>query len=378
MVDVCKKECYGCAACADACHKGAISMKKDSLGFLHPYVERDLCVGCGCCSEVCIIGKEPEMKRPLSVHALRLEDKKSMAASQSGGAFVALSDAVLEKEGVVYGAGFGEAFCVRHSRAETPATRDYFRGSKYVQSDMRGIYREIVHDLINGRLVLFSGTPCQCAAVLRYTAGVSKGKLLTIDLICHGVASPKIFHDYLKYLEKKHNGKITKIKFRDQEFGWQSHRESFTFDNGKKVSPEVVVYKDHFLRESCYTCRFCSINRVSDITIGDFWGIEKTNSEFASDGKGCSIVMCNTTKGKELLQMSAHDCDILDIDSSADYLQMNLTRPTPPARDPMFEQVYALTGFRNTMFLYGRIGKTVGLRKKIDALKKRMKGGKKL
>ena len=168
------------------------------------------------------------------------------------------------------------------------------------------------------------------------------------------------------------------MKFRDKEFGWQSHRESFTFDNGKKVSPEVVVYKDHFLRESCNTCRFCSINRVSDITIGDFWGIEKTASEFASDGKGCSIVMCNTAKGMEILQISVKDCDILDIDSDADYLQMNLTRPTPPARDLIFAQIYRLAGFRNAMFLFGRIGKTVGLRKKIGALKKKIKGGKNL
>ena len=378
MIDVCKKVCYGCAACADICSREAITMREDSLGFLHPYVERGKCVECGRCSGVCIIGKEPEMRPPLAVHALRLRNKKSMAASQSGGAFVALSDAVLEKEGVVYGAGFGEAFHVRHFRAENRTARDSFRGSKYVQSDMRRIYREIARDLTDGRLVLFSGTPCQCAAVLRYSAGITTGKLITVDLICHGVASPKIFRDYLKYLEKKHRGRITGVKFRDKEFGWQSHRESFTFHNGKKVSPEVVVYKDYFLRESCNTCRFCSINRVSDITIGDFWGIEKTASEFASDGKGCSIVMCNTAKGMEILQISVKDCDILDIDSDADYLQMNLTRPTPPARDLMFAQIYRVAGFRNAMFLFGRIGKTVGLRKKIGALKKKIKGGKNL
>ena len=135
-----------------------------------------------------------------------------------------------------------------------------------------------------------------------------------------------------------------------------------------------------------YTKIIFSANRATladsvqstDITIGDFWGIEKTASEFASDGKGCSIVMCNTAKGQKLLQMSVKDCDILDIDSDADYLQMNLTRPTPPARDPMFTQIYRLAGFRIAMSLFGRMGKTVRLRKRIGALKKKIKGGKKL
>lgn len=376
MIDTRKiEECCGCTACADICGRNAITMKEDAMGFLHPVVNADLCVDCGRCSDVCMIDREPELKKPASVHAMRLRDKAEMAASQSGGAFTALSDAVLAEGGVVYGTGFGESFQVRHAKATDKSGRDSFRGSKYVQSDMRGIYRDIAADLNNGITVMFTGTPCQCAAVKKYTANIKKGDLIIVDLICHGVASPKIFRDYIRYLEKKYGKRIIGMRFRDKDFGWQSHRESFILEDGTKISPKVVVYKDHFLRESCNICRFCSTDRISDITIGDFWGIEKIDSTFASDAKGCSMILCNTGKGTELFEHVRPACEILDIDSNANFLQMNLSRPTPASQDPLFAPVYRLAGFRTAMYLFGRMGKPAGLRRRLGALKKRVKGG---
>lgn len=229
-------DCCGCTACASICAHDAISMEPDALGFLYPKVDASKCVECGLCEKVCQFNdnydRSLNLKEPIA-YAARHKDINEVMKSRSGAAFVAISDYVLEQGGVVYGAGYKDHFRVAHKRATTKEERDEFRGSKYVQSDLTGVFRLVKEDLKNGLTVLFSGTPCQTAGLNSYVGKKLRENLILVDIVCHGVPGPFLWRDYLAFIEKKQGGTISVVNFRDKElFGWKAHHESFKFVKG--------------------------------------------------------------------------------------------------------------------------------------------------
>lgn len=353
-------ECCGCSACASICGHSAIEMKADALGFRYPEVDASKCVECGLCERVCAFQSERTTTEtePSSAFAVRHKDLREVETSRSGAAFIALSDWILDAGGSVYGAGYGEHFMVRHKRAADKGSRDEFKGSKYAQSRLDGIFEEVRSDLKAGKQVLFSGTPCQTAAVRSFMPAGLQERLYLIDIICHGVSSPAVWDDYLNYLEEKERQSIVKVDFRDKSiFGWSGlHKESFVFEDGIKRTFQYTYYNDMLIRPSCSACPYASLDRPSDITIGDFWGWEKACPTFNEDDKGCSLVLMNSAKGKELFEKVGTELHVMEVPLSM-CMQPNLQRPTPenPLRG-RFESDYAEKGFRYVMKRYGEVG----------------------
>lgn len=354
-------DCCGCTACASICAHDAITMKPDALGFLYPEVDKEKCVDCGLCEKVCAFNDNYDtslnLDKPLAYGA-RHKDMNEVETSRSGAAFIAISDYILEQGGVVYGAGYTDHFRVVHKRATTKEERDEFKGSKYVQSDMTGVFRQVKQDLRDGLTVLFSGTPCQTSGLNSYVGKRLRENLFLVDIVCHGVPSPYMWRDYIAYLEKKQGSPIVWVNFRDkQKYGWAAHHETFKFKmGGGKMSFTYLFYKHIMFRKSCGNCHFTNIKRPSDITIADFWGWEKTNPNFNADNKGCSLVLLNTEKGRKLFE-AVHDRLNTMPAKLEDCLQPNMMHPSEihPRREK-FEEEYAKKGFKYVYFKYGEEG----------------------
>lgn len=249
------------------------------------------------------------MQNGKQAYAVKHKNEAVRAASRSGGVFTALTDAVLDAGGVIYGCALDEHFEAEHCRAATREERDAFRGSKYVQSRMGDTYLQVKADLENGTPVLFSGTPCQVDGLLSFlqAAHVDRTQLITLDILCHGVPSPRVWRDYLQYAS---NGRTVKsVDFRDKaRFGWRASMETLVVD-GEAVSSKqynTLFYGHNTLRESCFACPYKTTRRVSDITIGDYWGIEKLDRAF-DDDKGVSLVLLNTPHGEALWEQCKGD-----------------------------------------------------------------------
>ena len=249
-------------------------------------------------------------------YIVKQKDLDSRMLSRSGGIFAAISDQVLAQGGVIYGAGMDKNFNVVHKRAVNATERDELRGSKYVQSDMHNAYRLACEDLKAGRLVLFTGTPCQVDGIKALCPKGCEEHLVCMDIVCHGVPSPRVWNDYKAYVERKYHGKIEKIDFRNKErFGWSDHWETVTI-NGKEHDSQVYMkmfYEHTFLREACYVCPYKNLQRVSDISIADAWGVEAANPEF-DDNRGVSLVLINTPKGEKWFLDSLQECDFKECD----------------------------------------------------------------
>lgn len=230
------------------------------------------------------------------------KDENVRTKSRSGGIFTPLSDIVLNNKGAVYGVVLSDDFTAKHIRAFTPEQRDKMRGSKYIPSDLGDTFLDVERDLNNNLNVLFSGTPCQIEGLKNYlkSKSVSTCNLLLVDIICHGVPSPEVWKKYLVWQENRIGKKVTAADFRNKEkFGWQEHIETLTFGN-KQVHSKIfktIYYSNYILRPVCYKCPYKSINREADITLGDFWGIDKRAADF-NDNKGVSLVLVNTEKGQ--------------------------------------------------------------------------------
>lgn len=237
----------------------------------------------------------------MQVFAVKHSDEKVVEKSRSGGFFTAISDYIMENNGSVYGCVLTEEMIAKHIRAVTKIERDKMRGSKYIQSNLGNTFNEVKKDLETGILVLFSGTSCQVAGLKNFLRK-EYDNLVTIDILCSGVPSEKIWLDYLKYM--KPNGYSIKIAdFRNkQKYGWREHIETLVFENkrGRQIEIDSYLFKELFskhliIRPVCYECPFKSFNHPADFTIGDFWGIEAAVPEF-NDDKGCSLVLVNTEK----------------------------------------------------------------------------------
>lgn len=268
-------------------------------------------------------------KQP-KVYAVQHKSESVRAASRSGGIFTAVSDWILAQNGVVYGCVLDESFCAVHVRAECAEDRDCMRGSKYIQSKLGDTYKDVREDLTNGRIVLFTGTSCQVAGLKQYL-GKEYENLLCVDIVCHGVPSPKVWCEYLRWQEVKNKTKVMKVDFRNKaDFGWRAHRETLTFENGKRVNSSVfttLFYGHGILRPSCYECPYKSVMHPGDITIADYWGIEKAAPEF-DDNKGVSLVLVNNENGERIFEMVKADIKWKETRLS-DSMQLPLKAPYP-------------------------------------------------
>ena len=357
-----RADCCGCTACAAVCPHGAVSMRADAMGFRYPAVNADLCVECGLCERVCPFNNGYDKSRNIAPtsYAVRHKDMNEVTSSRSGAAFIALSDRILEEGGSVYGAGWSGHFTVTHKRAASRQERDGFKGSKYVQSDLTGIFRQIKTDLTDGKTVLFSGTPCQTAGLHSYIGKKLRTNLILVDIICLGVPGPNIWQDYLSYLEKINHSRIIAADFRNKsEFGWASHKETYRFLNGIVISEDkfTFLFCEHIMfRHSCGKCHYTNIRRPGDITLGDYWGWEKTSSTINADDKGISLVLINTDNGRKLFDKVRHEIDSIPV-IGENYMQPALRKPFPysPDRDA-FEKDYADKGFDHVLKKYGNTG----------------------
>lgn len=232
-----KQNCCGCTACASVCAHNAIAMIPDNLGFLYPTVNAEKCVNCGICNKVCQFNEDykryDNYDTPLAFQ-FRISKDEELQKSQSGGAFFAIADKFIAERGYVYGAVFTDTWRVIHKKATEKQTLSSLRMSKYVQSDMRGVFMQVKNDLRNGHKVLFSGTACQVAGLKSFIPNGLHENLFCIDIICHGVPSPKIWEDYIDYLQISRKSKIVRACFRDKRFGWHGATESFLYENGKE------------------------------------------------------------------------------------------------------------------------------------------------
>lgn len=307
MINITQKEnCCGCGACAQVCPKWCITMKADAEGFLYPAVDPHLCVSCGLCEKVCPIENRPVPNAgPVEAYAAYTKDSELRENSSSGGIFSELSRWVLAQNGVVFGAAFAEDFSVHHIRIDSEAEMDLLRGSKYTQSATEETYQEARQLLQKGRPVLFSGVACQIAGLKNYL-GKEYDHLYTVDVLCHGVPSPKVWQKHMHEQQAKRGNNVKAVRFRDKRSGWKNYSVSMAFDDGSEYCKENrsdaymrLFIGDICLRPSCHSCRFKDIPRASDLTIGDAWGIQH-HMPHMDDDRGTSIVLVHSEKGSRL------------------------------------------------------------------------------
>lgn len=330
-----KSECSGCTACMNICPRNAIKMVVDEEGFKYPSIDKEKCIECGACYKICPNVKKDESNTILCAYGAKHKNEQERITSRSGAAFVALSDYILEQNGTVYGAKLNSNFTVTHNRAENKKQRNEFKGSKYIQSDMGNIIEKVKDDLKANKKVLFSGTPCQIAAVKSCIQEKYKENLYTCDLVCHGVPSELIFRKFLKYIEEKNGKKIRKFIFRDKNFGWESHYETSIFEDNTQIATQYfrnLFYRHNILRPSCHKCNYANTHRPADITIADFWGIDEINPKFL-DKNGVSLIIINNEKGKTLFEKVKDNFELIDcsIEDCIKYTY-TLTKSTPVSR----------------------------------------------
>lgn len=302
-----RSACTGCEACRLACPNHAISMRPDEEGFLVPVIASEICTNCGLCRSICPTARPDHYKHSAApkFYVAKHISEDVLLHSTSGGAFTALSDQILGCGGVVYGADFNESLEVCHKRAENSAGRDRMRFSKYIQSRIGDAYEQVRDDLAAGRTVLFTGTPCQTAA-LRALFGDPKG-LILCDLVCHGVPSPLLWQKYRETLGQEHHGQVNWASFRTKANGWYrgQYQIYYTVEGSTDIFEDTRFFElylrgRYLLRPSCHTCPYGDIHRAADLTIADYWGIEQYSDKWC-DRRGVSLILTHTPKGEELL-----------------------------------------------------------------------------
>lgn len=309
-----QKFCTACYACVVNCPRQCITMKEDMFGFLRPEINDENCIACGKCVSVCQEVKKLPLclEKTQKIYAAKHRSSNIKKYSSSGGVFTALSDYILREGGVIVGAVYADNMQVVHTFAETSEERDRMRGSKYTYSFCDSeIYKQIKTYLNEKRRVLFTGTPCQTAALKQYIGKLNEN-LITVDLLCHGIAAPVLYREFVNEMQKK--GKIVNINFRYHRETWHTPQTEISYENGKKVydnSYFELFTCDGFLRESCYQCQYASFNRISDLTMGDFWGIERFHKEFDAPD-GVSVLLVNTDVGKKLLAQCRDSLELID------------------------------------------------------------------
>lgn len=338
MLTVDYEHCTGCGACIQRCPKYCITWEKREFGFKYPAIDSTQCIECGLCGRVCPAkqeGKEPEIQK---VYAAVIRDKDVLRNSTSGGVFTALAADILNRDGVIYGCSLEQDFTVKHVRVEKQDQLSKLRGSKYVQSDLGDSFQRVEEDLRNGRLVLFSGTPCQIAGLRNYL-GSEFEKLICVDIVCHGVGSQDYFDKNMEFL-KSRRGTVVGLRFRSKEYvGWSCGGVivSRSARGDEQITHPFYNYNNFYYhyyldgeiyRRCCYSCRFANTDRIGDLTLGDFWGVErlKLDMDFYD---GCSLVIVNTMKGLDLIDRCKDSIDMCQA-SINDAIKHNaqLSRPS--------------------------------------------------
>lgn len=368
-----KQNCCGCGICSIACPKQAITMEKDAVGHVYPHIDPERCVDCGICRSVCAFEKKG-LTEPQASYAGTNLDAGQRRLSTSAGAFSAIATAFLEQGGLVCGAAMdiveGQAV-VRHILIRSPEELPRLQGSKYVQSDFSACCHEVLQALREGARVLVSGTPCQIAGA-RSLFKKYPEQLYFVDIICHGVPSLRFFNDYLKDHQKRHKVRIEQFLFRDKAYGWglngtileKNARQELV---KRTLSPENSTYYHLFLqaetyRDSCYACPYACVERVGDITLGDYWGIDRLDPQLltANGGaidrnEGVSCLLVNTEKGSALLASASERLHCAPVEIA--HVRQGNTQLNRPAKHSAIRsqimEAYAAQG-------YGAVHKRVG------------------
>ena len=344
---IAKDHCSGCSLCSLVCAKKSIAMVPNEEGFMHPVISHSTCVECGLCYKMCPCNEEPLKEVAPVFYTSAIKDKQRLQKSSSGGNFIALASSFVAQGGYVCGCVFNDQMVAEHVCTNDLAVVEKMMGSKYVQSNIRDCLLDVKRLLSEGKRVLFTGTACQVAAVRNYTK--DHEGLFTVDILCHGVPSPLYLAKYKDFLEQKHKGRLVELQFRNkQELGWGSeHRTYYEIEKDgvrQGYRPSLPAYFCAFfwslnLRESCYNCKFAGLNRVSDITIGDFWGYWAYFKKHFPEG--ISIASINTEKGKELYEQIKDDMDFcIELpEDKAKGTNTNFYHPTPrpPSRDMFYK-----------------------------------------
>lgn len=363
-----KNQCCGCEACANICPQKAIEMIEDEYGYKYPQINYEKCIGCGLCKRTCAYQNKCDFNKNINVYVGVTNNEKMLMKSASGGIFAQIATNIIEKKGIVYGCSLqkeNEKLIPKHIRIDKIDELEKLQGSKYVQSDMNNIYKLIKEDLKTEKTVLFSGTPCQVSALKRFVGNNHNGELYTVDIICHGVPNKKMFQDYIAFVEKKENCKVTNFTFRDKTRGWglQAKVDYIDKKNNKKhklLPSHFSSYYQLFLnseiyRECCYSCKYAGKERVGDITIGDFWGVGeehpdylKSNGGEFNEENGISCVLVNNENGKKMIENYSKELSIKksDFDKISRH-NKQLNNPSEPSknRDEILEK-YKREGYQ--------------------------------
>lgn len=312
--------CMGCHSCMNICPRKCISMEMDEEGFLYPKVDYNICITCNRCINACPTLIVNETFNIPSAFACLNTNEKIRLESSSGGIFTLIAEDILDQNGLVFGARFTDNFELEHDFVEGKKDLVKFRGSKYLQSKIGDTYSITKNFLDLGRTVMFSGTPCQISGLYSFLETETYSNLVTIDLICHGVPSPKVWNKYVAFRQKKAKSEIQRIAFRNKFEGWKRFSVSFQYKDNTEYRKNLledlymrVFLKDICLRPSCYSCRFKSLSRKSDITLADFWGIENILPEM-DDDKGTSLVFVNSEKGQEIFNRISKHMKFKEVD----------------------------------------------------------------
>lgn len=316
-----KEQCCGCRACEQRCPQKCIEMKTDEEGFLYPVINLERCIHCNMCGKVCpVINVESDQSENLEAFAAYNLDEKCRLESSSGGIFALLANQILSEGGVVCGVVMS-AGCetVYHKMIERKEDLLDLRGSKYLQSDPLDVYTKVKQELSKNKKVLFTGTPCQVEG-LKCFLGRDYENLLCVDFVCHGVPSPKLWEKYVSHRTKLAKAPPLQAYFRHKKYGWKTFAVLFEYSNNTAYVETVgrdpymrMFLRNLCLRPSCYTCRFKKMQRVSDLTMADFWGCDEVCPDL-NDNKGLSLIVVQSEKGKKLLKAIENHMVIREVD----------------------------------------------------------------
>ena len=310
-----KYRCTGCSLCREVCPRNCIEMREERDGFSYPHINLQECIDCGKCEKMCPVISPREKITPISAYAYRDKDLDSRLKSASGGVAARFGEVVLKEGGIYTGVRLDENFRAVHDLCETREELDLFRDSKYVQSELNGLFRKVKEKLEQGKVVFVTGMPCQIAAIRSYLQKDYEN-LYLCDLICNGFDSPLVFRKYIEQIETENHKKVKRFYFRDKSNGWRKSNIRVMFaDDSERIilRGESDFYRlfELALRKSCNDCQFRCFSSGSDITIGDYWGIEKRYPDY-DDGAGCSVVITNTRKGQAFFEKLKSAGDIIE------------------------------------------------------------------